>query len=115
GPAAQRGSSGGRAGRDTAQQGQRRPVTHPAPTLPVVSRDIVPGEGEDIVEERTIGVTEGIGGLLVLALGKGRVGFQVVADVCAPTLDQVPRELTAYALAFRSVEVRGEVGKLRIE
>ena len=116
GAAAQRGGGRGRTGRHAAQQRQRRPVAHAAAALAaVLCRHIVARKGQDVVEEGAVLLAEGVGGFLVLALGKGGVGFEVVADVGAPALHEVARELAADAFALGTVQVEGQVGEVAVE
>ena len=116
GAAAQRGGGRGRTGRHAAQQRQCRPVAHAAAALAaVVLGHVVAREGQDVVEERAVLLAEGVGGFLVLALGKGGVGLQVVADVGAAALHEMPGELAADAFALGAVEVGGQVGELGVE
>ena len=132
GAAAQR--RGGRGGtrRDAAQQRERRPVPHPAPTLAVLVvgctaalsgapilrplGHVLVGEGEDVVEERAVAGTEVVRGFLVPALRERGVGLQVAADVGPAALHEVAGEPAAHAVAPGPVEVlHRKVGKVVIE
>ena len=76
---------------------------------------VVAGEGEDVVEECPVVLAEAVCGLLVLALGEGGIGFQVMADVGAPPLHQMPRQLAADAFPLGAVKIGGQVGEVLVE
>src|SRR5262245_18555614 len=77
--------------------------------------DLAPCKGKDIIEKLAVHLGEGVSGLLIEAARKGRVGFEVVADVGAATLHKVTRELTPDSLAARAIEISWQVGEFLIE
>ena len=113
GPAAQGRGCGGGARRNTAQQCERGPVTYPSPSLrPVGIGRVLAREGEDVVEELAVGGTEPVLGFLVLALGKRRVGIEIVADIGAAALDEVAGEPAPNAFPFDTIEVLRQIGEI---
>src|SRR5258707_6217888 len=77
--------------------------------------NILASERQNVVEECSVFLAEGVSGFLVLALRKCGVGFQVMTNVSAPSLDEMPRELAADTQALCLVKIGGEIRKVRIE
>ena len=77
---------------------------------------VLVGEGEDVVEERTVAGAEGVRGFLVPALGERGVDLEIAADVGAAPLHEVAGEPAAHAFAFGPVELlHREVGEIVVE
>src|SRR3989304_3188863 len=78
-------------------------------------RHIVACKIKDIVKEYAVFLAEVVGGFLVLALGEGGVGFEIVADITPSALDEMSCKLATDAFAFRAIQVGGQICKVAIE
>ena len=79
-----------------------------APPLPVITGShVLAGKRENVVEKRTVFLAKGVSRLLVLALWERCVGIQVMTDVRAASLHQVPRKLAPNTQTFRAIKVGG--------
>src|SRR5260370_8307646 len=77
--------------------------------------NILASERQNVVEERSVFLAEGVSGFLVLALRKCGVGFQVMTNVSAPPLDEVPRELPPDTEALCLIKIGGKIRKVPIQ
>ncbi len=114
---AQGGGGGSRARGQGAQQGEGRPPTH-ALAMAIAAGGIghrLAGVAQHPLEQAAIPLAEAIGGVAVIALGEGRIGVEVVANVTAPALDEMGGQAAAVSLVLRAAQVAGQIGKRRIE